>query len=246
MSLSSNSLFHFTPTPQSLVGILTENFKVKYCIETILTQSGILNYAIPMVSFCDIPMSGIKTHIGNYGSYGIGLSKEWGQRNNLNPVFYIDKNSSVGKSYHDAFKSIYQQSGKTMGDLTDIEANLLDTVRYMKNHEADLSRNGKIDRDYRFADEKEWRYVPSKALVSTMVIKTDLYIPNKKEANGLLSELRLSFEPSDIKYVIIKSDHEISKFINVVRESKGTKYTHSDVERLMTRIITVDQITDDF
>jgi hypothetical protein len=155
MSLSSNSLFHLTELKQSLIGILTENFKVKYCVEKMLTQSGNLTYAVPMVSFCDIPMSEIKTHIGKYGSYGIGLSKEWGQRNHLNPVFYVDKNSSIGKSYHDAFKFLFHNPGKKITEITDTEANLLDIVRYMKNHESDLFRDGKIEHDYRFANEKE-------------------------------------------------------------------------------------------
>jgi flavorubredoxin len=79
-----------------------------------------------------------------------------------------------------------------------------------------------------------------------MVIKTEAYLSKKELANAQIGNLRTYFEPKDIKYVIIRHDSEISEFINVVRESKGTKYTHSDVEHLMTRIITVDQITDDF
>jgi len=92
MALSSNSLIHLTKEKQALIGILTENFKIKFCLENLLTQKGNLKYAVPMVSFCDIPMSEIKDHVSKYGSYGIGLTKEWGQSNNLNPVFYVDRN----------------------------------------------------------------------------------------------------------------------------------------------------------
>ncbi|PWK80345.1 abortive phage resistance protein AbiGi (putative antitoxin) [Mucilaginibacter oryzae] len=63
MALSSNSLVHLTNFKQSLIGILNESFKVKYCLENVITQVGVLKYAIPMVSFCDIPLSELKDHI---------------------------------------------------------------------------------------------------------------------------------------------------------------------------------------
>ena len=50
-----------------------------------------------MVSFCDIPLSLAKDHIKTYGSYGIGMMKEWGIKNNLNPVVYIERDSLLAK-----------------------------------------------------------------------------------------------------------------------------------------------------
>ncbi len=75
MALSSNSLIHLTQKKEALIGILENNFKIKYCYEIINTSSGKINAAFPMVSFCDIPLSQIKEHINKYGSYGIGLKK---------------------------------------------------------------------------------------------------------------------------------------------------------------------------
>ncbi|MCQ6956896.1 abortive infection system antitoxin AbiGi family protein [Mucilaginibacter aquariorum] len=245
MSLSSNSLIHLTNTKQALKGILTENFKIKYCVENVLTQTGKLSYAVPMVSFCDIPMSEIKEHIEKYGSYGIGLTREWGQANSLNPVFYVDKNSSIGKAYYETFDEIFLGPKRKVSELTDIESKHLDVMRYMKNYEADLNRNGKIEHNYRYADEKEWRYVPNKN-EAPMVYRNEIYVSNKAKFNNKLNELRLYFEPKDIKYIIIQHDHEITEFINMLRDSKGTKYSYNDVERLMTRIITVEQIKSDF
>src|SRR5579864_7830395 len=133
MSLISNSLIHLTQEKSSLIGILTENFKIKYCIEELLTQTGVLSYAVPMVSFCDIPMSEIKQHISKYGSYGIGLTKNWGQRNNLNPVFYVDKNSSIGKAYYEIFFDLFKTSKVSINKISENDAKLLDVFRYMKN-----------------------------------------------------------------------------------------------------------------
>ena len=244
MGLSSNSLIHFTQEKESLIGILKEEFKIKYCQENVITPNGNLNYSIPMVSFCDIPMSEIKEHIKKYGAYGIGLKREWGQSNNLNPVLYIDKNSSLGAGYHNAFYDLFRD--KKITNLTETEANLANTVRYMKNYEADLNRNGIIITNYRFADEKEWRFVPDKDKAQ-MVVKGSIMADLVKEKmNNSISELRLSFEPKDIKYIIINDETEISEFIDVLRRAKGKKYTLEDVERLMTRIITTEQILTDF
>nr|WP_067063883.1 abortive infection system antitoxin AbiGi family protein [Mucilaginibacter sp. L294] len=181
-----------------------------------------------------------------YGSYGIGLTREWGQANGLNPLFYVDKKSNVGTSYYEAFVELLYGQKKKITELSTIDSKLLDVFRYMKNYEADLIRNEDITHDYKFADEKEWRFVPVKKDANYMVIKKNSYLKAKDNANNLLSALRLQFEPKDIKYIIIKHESEISEFINVVRDSKGKKYTLNDVERLMTRIITVEQIQTDF
>jgi len=69
---------------------------------------------------------------------------------------------------------------------------------------------------------------------------------DKDKENQKLKNIRLQFEPNDIKYVIIEKDSEIPEFLDILRSSKGKKYTYHDVERLMTRIITTEQIVSDF
>ena len=244
MGLSSNSLIHFTQQKDSLIGILKEEFKIKYCLENLVTSMGNLNYSMPIVSFCDIPLSEVKTHIHKYGAYGIGLKREWGQANNLNPVLYVDKNSSLGAGFHSAFNTLFK--GKKIKDLNDTECNLINVLRYMKNYEADLDRNGTVISNYRFADEKEWRFVPEKEKAHMLINGAILTNKLKAKANDDISKLRLSFEPKDIKYIIINDETEISEFIDILRRAKGKKYSLEDVERLITRIITTEQILTDF
>jgi len=74
MPLSSNSIIHFTNSSDNLKGILQNNFKIKYCSELIEIVDS-FHYAAPMVSFCDIPLSEVKNHIGKYGTYGLVLQK---------------------------------------------------------------------------------------------------------------------------------------------------------------------------
>eukprot|EP01034_Spumella_vulgaris_P011525 gene11525-14663_t len=70
-----------------------EGFWPRYSLEDFRWQvSGPNSHefaAFPMVCFCDIPLSRIDEHVGFYGSYGLGLSREWGIRAGLNPVQYI-------------------------------------------------------------------------------------------------------------------------------------------------------------
>ena len=91
MGLSSNSIIHFTSEKENLKSILKSNFRPFYCREEIIIDNRPMTYAAPMVSFCDIPLSEIKSHINKYGAYGLGLTKEWAERNRLNPVLYFEK-----------------------------------------------------------------------------------------------------------------------------------------------------------
>jgi hypothetical protein len=249
MGLSSNSLIHFTNTKEKLIGILTENFKPKFCLEKIWFENDIhVPYAAPMVSFCDIPFSEVKNHLSNYGPYGIGLTKTWAEKNSLNPVIYLSKDSALSKSYWQVYQKYLLESKKTLDKLDEHELSVLDLVRYMKNYQGDLIRAGKVVKNYRYSDEREWRYVPPYAKEYSMILAgKDYDNENKKKTkNDSLGHIRLSFEPNDIKYIIIEKDSEISEFVSLLRGSKGKKYAYDDVERLMTRLVTTEQIVSDF
>ena len=113
-TIKSNSLFHFTPKEEYLLDILENGFWPRYCFEDIewlipkdlknelekqeednfletltkeLIKSNISSIAYPMSCFCDIPLSKITAHTDFYGSFGLGMTKEWGIRKRLNPIF---------------------------------------------------------------------------------------------------------------------------------------------------------------
>jgi hypothetical protein len=102
MPVTSDSLFHFTKSLSALKGILIDKFKLSYCRENYQLdyQEHIGHY--PMVTFCDIPLSLARDQIGKYGSYAIGLTKEWGIKNKLNPVVYLEKHSQLTKDIQPA------------------------------------------------------------------------------------------------------------------------------------------------
>lgn len=247
MAISSSSIIHFTQTKAALKGILKDNFKVKYCLETLCLVEKRSVKAFPVVSFCDIPLSQVKDHIGKYGSYGIGLSKECAKREGLSPVQYVATGSLYAHSLRQLVNSNLPSGECSWGEMTELQRSVFEVMRYVKNYEGDLTRGGRTKKNYRFYDEREWRYVPAFSEKFPMsVLGVDYERASRKaELNRAVSELRLSFDPSDIKYIIVKSESEISEFIRVIRESKGKRYSLEEIERVTTRILTKDQIESD-
>ncbi len=165
-------------------------------------------------------LSQVKDHITKYGAYGIGLSKEWAERQKLNPFLYIEKNSRLSESYSTVYFDYVVKSGKNLNQLDNKEKSIVDILRYIKNYQNDLTRGGNIYKDYRFSDEREWRYVLDYNEPPQFIHALNEHF-NKAEANKLLANYRLEFDPNDIKYVIIENDNEISEFVDIFRSTKG-------------------------
>lgn len=251
MPLSSNTLIHFTSSAENLKGILTSNFKLSYCKECAVIGGKKNTIHVPMVSFCDIPLSQIKDHISKYGEYGIGMTRNWARKNGLNPVLYMEKDSQLSKSYRTALKyfssnAAKEGSAKLAADHKDAVIALADILGYVKNYENDLERKSGVVPDYRFSDEREWRYVPASSAKRLWLLPGKQFEePGRKvQARMLADQHLLEFEPNDIKYIIIRDDSEIRDFVNHLRNAKR-KYAYEDVERLTTRILTSQQIKDD-
>ncbi|WP_176240899.1 abortive infection system antitoxin AbiGi family protein [Pseudomonas sp. B5(2017)] len=245
MPLSSNSLIHLTNSKDALFGILSEGFRVKYCKEKIKFGKGQISIHVPMVSFCDIPLSQIKDHIGSYGSYGIGLSKEWAVKNLLNPVLYVQQKSNLATSYENVARHYLADKVETDEAIRAFD-HLMDVARYMKNYEGPLVRKSGSHKSYRFSDEREWRYVPEISYPCEIFYRHDEFDEEARiKAAKSLSDLRLGFEASDIKYVIIDSEDEIDEVVEHLERICGKKYSYSDLKKLTTRILTAQQIRTD-
>lgn len=251
MPLSANTLIHFTHDKEALKKILIESFRVFYCKESIVLDGNPTVFHVPMVSFCDIPLSEVKDHIAKYGHYGIGLTKAWGNKMGLNPVLYVASGSTLSASYRLAYNHFARgRGGPGDGDpdnWTREQKAVVDVLRYIKNYEGNLVRKGGTIANYRFSDEREWRHVPSYEVECDMVVGGDYYaVPeNKAAVDAAVVDLRLEFTANDIKYIIIDNDHEIREFVQHLRSVKGPQYSYDDVDRLTTRLLTREQILGD-
>ena len=102
MNISSSTLFHFMSKPEYLINILLNDFCPRFYPEDFSYLfpsmiSGFCKIAIPMICFCDIPLSLIHEHMEEYGNYGIGMKKEWAIRNRINPVIYAIEKTNLTK-----------------------------------------------------------------------------------------------------------------------------------------------------
>ena len=97
MAISANTLFHFTYRYDTLISILQSKFFPRLCLEKGLWHPGDKKWAIPMVCFCDIPLSNIAEHTRKYGNYAIGIKKTWAIEQGVTPILYVhDKSSFIG------------------------------------------------------------------------------------------------------------------------------------------------------
>ena len=250
--LSPDSLFHFTSCLENLLGILDNTFYPRYCYEEFKLmekdQQLFVEDAFPMVCFCDIPLSQLMKHIEIYGKYGLGMTKEWGIRKRLNPVIYFNKNSRMANRLSVMTNSLIWDTGLIAQAFHEI-------MMYVKPYEGILYRGGRVTKEnVRFYDEHEWRYVPDRSVMKKneveLSIQGHIYRQPEKlaDANKKLEtgETSLSFNADDVKYIIIEEESQINEMIGEVRKIKGSRYDGDTVDRLVSRIITVKQIENDF
>lgn len=245
-SISSKTLFHFTPNANNLISILKNEFHPKYCIEE-LPIDGANIKALPMVCFCDIPLSQIKDHIDTYGMYGIGMKKDWGTRNGLNPIFYVSEDSLLDKNLSSIISVFQKDELKNIAHLNEAKESYLHIIRYLKKYEGDFRRGDNIIEDVRFYNEREWRFCPPyNENIKFWLLEDEFKNPvSLAQANETLKNEKLSFEPNDIQYVIIKNESEIYPMIEALKDIKS-KYDPRTIETLISKIITSDQILNDF
>lgn len=250
--LSPDSLFHFTPSFDNLLGILDNTFYPRYCYEEFdLIDNDAQSFsedAYPMVCFCDIPLSQLMSHINTYGKYGLGMSKQWGLRKGLNPVIYFNKNSHLAKKLSVITNNTLWSSDPTAQAFSEI-------MLYLKPYVGPLYRGGHCVKEHvRFYDEHEWRYMPSRNIMTTNNIELSMqghiYRDSVKLANANrkleMDKTRLSFSANDIKYIIINDESQINDMIEALRGIKASRYDDNTMDRLTSRIITVNQIRKDF
>jgi len=249
-TISANTLFHFTISLKNLTGILINDFYPRYCLEDF---SDFLEHeyriAIPMVCFCDIPLSQINNHVKYYGGYALGLNKEWGRQNKISPIIY-SYNGSFSAQYFNTTLH-YAQDFNTVGIVDQINR----LLQFVKPYEGKLYKNNTESADLiRFYDEREWRFVPEISVGKNGHARANLTekeyrdVEILRRANGILANdtFSLSFEPKDIKYIIVNKESEVHKMLKNVISIKGPKFSYDDVQLLTTRIISMEQVAEVF
>jgi len=256
MPLSSNTLFHFTGSAENLLGILEHEFRPRLSLESFahiachIPESPWMDEcAFPMVCFCDIPLSQVSPHMETYGDYGIGLSKEWGMKNGISPVLYIHANSRPARNLaHQAVLALALTQQPTNQPLGALALDSSSSVYFSKPYEGWLERRGRARTQVRFYNEREWRYVPEEVEDIPAVSRPVFTDPLQRAPfDAIVDKLpALSFEPGDIRYLVVAKDAEVPEMIFRVREIKHPKYSGDTIALLASRIVSAERIRADF
>ncbi len=264
-TISANTLFHFTNSLQNLISILTNEFYPRYSLEDLrmyfpeeFKARDIRERAIPMVCFCDIPLSQIRNYITYYGTYALGLSKNWGGKHGINPIMYSLPNSNSTNFIKESFRKIIEngidkKDNNISDELESLFINLDSFINYTKPYEGKLWRDGKFtDYEVQFYNEREWRFVPRREDINSedfrpFLLKDEFTNSKIRRRQNKIIErsYSLSFEPNDIRYIIVKKEKEISNMIYQIKEIKQ-KYSQTEINLLITKIISLEQILNDF
>lgn len=285
---SANTLFHFMKDEQYLLDIIDRKGVVpRYCEESLdyldLDYSSIY---VLQKCFCDIPLHKLmtnfpvyskgddleklsadelselqhnNTHTDYYGKYGIAFSKKWCEKQNFQPVHYLNSISSYVKEYSDVFK--YAMEKEDIEDV--IAADIMNRIAYIKPLSGMMSRiveEQTIELYKNFHDENEWRYIPNiealnecklDKLIFGKSISKHINEINKNIEKSEYSHIWLKFDYEDIKYLIVPDNQSRLDLINCIMSLSDEKYNDKrniDMQKylLISKILVLDEIGKDW
>ena len=226
MSIDSNSntLFHYTNTKVKLLSILKNGLFPNYCMEELPFNKII---GIPMISFCDIPLTRADVHRGKYGKFAIGLTKDWGKRNKLNPLLYL-------------FSELY-----TATDFT--------TVQFwhgLAKKYNGRDKKGDIITNY---NENEWRLLLPNTPPSQWFTETEYttWRGDSTKPKPKSTFTPSTFDVNDIRYIIVEKESEINDVIEAIIKAKrigGNSVAKDDLSQkhiLLTKVISIEKLNTD-
>lgn len=233
----SDNLFHFTRSLDYLQSILKEGLYPRYCLEDTRWLE-IPFVAIPMVCFCDIPISRISEHTAFYGSYGLGLSKEWGLKNLLQPLIYTPSKGAV-TGFLRGLLEVEQEKIDKIEEIFPLSKHFQAVSSILKPLSGSmLIGEGVVEKD--FYQENEWRFVPPEFEAA---FRRDLD-SKRDELNASVAQHVLRFSPQDVRYIFVKSEAEIPFIFDFIQNNLG-HWPLNDIKILTSRITSLDTLTKD-
>lgn len=171
----SSSLIHFTDRLEYLKGILKDGFRFSYCREEYpkalvnniknqekkdfiptnccLNENICNTVLIPMVSFCDIPLTRSNVHAQKYGYYGVGIDRELARDiyPQLMPVQYMSS---------ERFRLALNDISVIFAESENINRQINDSVKLIIGTTKVYSTLRK-ESDVLCYEEREWRVIHS-------------------------------------------------------------------------------------
>lgn len=243
MQPKSDCLFHFTRSLDFLKSILSSGFLPRYSLEDVKPlETDFIGY--PMVCFCDIPISRISEHTAFYGEYGIGLSKDWGLKNGLEPLMYVTPKSKLSSLANHLLSVVHSDTdtlkeGETDSLIDGLRDQFFKIIPMIKPISGHMLVSGKtVEKD--FLQESEWRYVPT----PYQALLENEFNAEKDKLNAEMENKKLEFTPSDIKYIFVKSDFEIPVVFDHIQNTLA-RFPLVDIKILISRITSLETLSKD-
>lgn len=185
----------------------SKQLRYSYSLEKAFPAKDMKGVAFPMISMSDLPFSEIATTKWTYGDYAIGLSREWGVRKGFSPVWYCNVGSRV---WLQLSKLVYEAATHNDNGYFGMGMYLMSNVKFVQSPLISTKRKFK---NYRFYDEREYRLVPfitetDKEGIPPYILE-EQYEEFKKEKGSSMLDFGVTFEYSDIKYLIVNSKSNV-------------------------------------
>lgn len=252
--LQADTLFTFSTHLSYIIPSIKEKIiSPRYCVEDIdyLKIKTLKKIAYPMKCFCDINLHRLQEHLQWYGYYGLAFQKEWGMKNCIQPVYYINPKSNLCKDFKEAFSAALKAKIDKESDVQiKMKDYFLHQLLYLKPYEGWMkNRNTGKRRKKCFTDECEWRFVPdvSKIKFEQVFLDHSVYdrelLKDLSDAMFKLKDVSLSFEYSDLKYIIVKT---LDDFYQLANEIVKLGLNKLEEQQLFSKIIIWDISKRDF
>lgn len=233
MGLSSNILWHQTNKESFYKIIKSKSLTCSYCLESFLDNQHKMGF--PMISLSDIPLADIGEYLDQYGGYSLGFSRKWVVENGFNPVWYCEKSNRATVQHKQMLLDSYKNKQENL-----IASNLTLLFyygAYMKEIEGNLevkSKNIKYN-NYRFYDEREYRYIPDyNVLIQKNIppfLNEDQYKDYKNKNGNLQIDVTLPFTFNDLKIIIVKTDKQANQLKEFLKKDDIHIFTHNEIKQ---------------
>lgn len=241
--ISANYFYHFTDCIDHIVSIMVEGFKPFYCMEKLSyidlkdKNGKYLEMAFPVVCFCDLPSNLQKSHRELYGSYGIALNKDWGIKNHLTPIIYTNENaitSGVLKNLYNFWSNKKIQEDEILAYKSSVSYLLMCFKPYV-GYWYQKSEKKYVD-NYRFYDEREWRYLPVNCDGLRLHLEKSEYenkVKLKEENEKIQKHNHLNFSLNNLHSIYLTKESEVE----VLLERISFKYQPWELSLIKKKIV---------
>lgn len=279
--INASSLLHFTNSMDTLKGILEKGFRFSYCCEKVSATINMnelhpeganffrpsphinSHIAIPMICFCDIPLTRAKSHSNIYGKFIVGIDKDTAItvfKDSLNPVMY---RNSMWIDY-------------ALSDLSVIKAKI-ENIEGCYNYKRSLNQLIGISKpyygtfkgieDYCYYDEREWRIlIPYDYAEQTRWywnLSEEEFAVKKDEINKILHSSEYAYRgfTTDIDneedfmqfitHIVVDTDANIPELVEFILNEEQPLFGYPKVSKrirnfLVSRITSFERIEKDY